>query len=192
MTNWNIQQNLRETVGQEWHLLAELALTSQVHVKRKAGFLLSRMALLECLRERGMNVKPLDLVLENFSQIKKFPHLTISLSHTNDYGAALVSESSEFRSVGIDIEQEARVVSKLVRTRILHPDDQRLRNIELWCLKEAAFKALMNTGIFNAPFEFSSIRIGNGEWSHSPSYLSGKWELEIIKEVVMARAFLLN
>ena len=97
-----------------------------------------------------------------------------------------------FRSVGIDIEREDRVVKDSIRERIAHKDDANFRNIEQWCLKEAAFKALMNTEQFEKPVEFSSICIGKESWSHSPSGLKGKWEMETIKLFVVARAFLQN
>ena len=117
---------------------------------------------------------------------------TLSLSHTSECGAAMIADRKFFRSVGIDIEREDRVVKDFIRERITHKDDTNFRNIEIWCLKEAVFKALMNTEKFEKPLEFSSICIGKDSWSHSPSGLEGKWEVETIKPVVVARAFLQN
>jgi 4'-phosphopantetheinyl transferase EntD len=94
--------------------------------------------------------------------------------------------------VGIDIEQEERKVKDEVAMRIAHPNDLKLRKIELWCLKEAVFKAIMNSGLCTTPVEFSSIRIQEKTWTHPSSQLKGEWELEVIKKVVIARALVKN
>jgi 4'-phosphopantetheinyl transferase EntD len=192
MVTLKLSKNLTDPKDPEWELLIKSTLPDDVHSDRKMGFLLSRDALKNALSDLGISTHPVDLKLTPFHQLEKFPHLTVSLSHTKELGAALVAERKDFRSIGIDIEHEARVVKDMIRERITHPEDRNLRNIELWCLKEAAFKAIMNTQKFDHPVEFSSIKIGNRRWTHSPSGLEGEWEFEIVNSIVIAKAFLKN
>lgn len=187
---WKLLKTLSNPKNPEWELLIKLTLGDEVHSDRKTGFLLSREALMMALKEAQIEVDIKDLKLDGYSTLLRFPQLTISLSHTKECGAALIADRQTFRSVGIDVEHEARVVKDSIAERVSNPRDTSLRNIELWCLKEAVFKTLMNSGDFEKPIEFSSIEIGNQTWSHSPSGLKGEWELEMIKPFVIARAFL--
>lgn len=190
---WNLSKTLINPNDPEWDLLADLTLGENVHPDRKASFLLARNALRICLKEAGKNVAISELILKDYSGIKGVPEFILSLSHTKSCGAALLAPAVEFRSVGIDVEDSGRVVKKSIIERVGHPgDDTTLRNIELWSLKEASFKALMNTGLFPKPVEFSSLSVSKKTWSHSPSGLSGKWELEHVDSFVIARAFLKN
>lgn len=176
----------------EWNDLVLEVLGTKVHPNRVQGFLLSRQALLEAMAEFGKNLRIKDLDLEEFHQLKKEKDYTLSLSHSKDVGAALVVKKTDFRSVGIDIEDENRIVKDTILERVSHPEDLNLRKIELWCLKEAAFKALMNSQNFDKPVEFSSIIISRHTWSHPPSALEGEWEIQIQEGLVVAKAFLKN
>lgn len=190
MLTWNLTKTLSKPNDPEWEMLIKFSLPDDVHSDRKNGFLLSRQALISALKDQGLEISAGALQLVTHSQIRDLPQFTISLSHTKIAGAALVADRKNYRSVGIDIEQEERIVKDSIRDRIAHPDDKNLRNIELWCLKEAAFKTLMNTQKFEKLLEFSSICIGEKKWTHSPSGLEGEWELEFIKPFVIAKAFL--
>ena len=192
MKNWELTQTLRNPKNPDWEKLAKDYLEEGVNPKRKHGFLLARQALKTCLSNRGLEIEILGLRLEKFSKVLGFPELTISLSHTKDGGAALVEDAKVYRSVGVDIEQENRPVKDSIIQRISHPEDERLRNIELWCLKEAVFKVLMNTGLFEKNVEFASIKIGKGHWIHSPTKLQGEWTCEMVNSFVLARAYLKN
>jgi 4'-phosphopantetheinyl transferase EntD len=185
-------KNLTDSQDPEWDLLINSTLGSDIHADRKMGFMLSRAALKCALSSLGIYTHPLKLKMTRHHLLAEYGHLTVSLSHTKNLGAALVAERKDFRSLGIDIEQEERVVKDMIRNRIAHPEDENLRNIEIWCLKEAVFKAIMNTDLFENPIEFSSIKIGKDKWTHSPSKLQGEWELEISNSVVIAKAFLKN
>jgi len=190
MHTWNLSKSLSKPNDPEWEMLIKFSLPADVHSDRKNGFLLSRQALIYALKEQGLEISAGALLLDSHSQIRNLPQFTISLSHTKVAGAALVADRKTYLSVGIDIEQEERVVKDSIRDRIAHPSDKNLRNIELWCLKEAVFKTLMNTGKFEKPLEFSSILIEDKKWAHSPSGLEGEWELELVRPFVMAKAFL--
>jgi 4'-phosphopantetheinyl transferase EntD len=190
MQIWKVTKTLSNPKDPEWKSLVKSSLGEGVHSNRKFGFMLSREALIMALKEAGYSCSIPHLKMEQYSGLKSFPQFTISLSHTKEAGAAVVADRQTFRSVGIDIEHEERLVKEAVIERVSHPGDLVLRNIEIWCLKEAAFKAIMNTGSFEAPVSFSSIQIEDKTWSHSPSSLQGEWELDIINQIVVARAFL--
>jgi phosphopantetheinyl transferase (holo-ACP synthase) len=192
MKNWELTQTLQNPKNPEWEKLANASLEAGVNPKRKQGFLLAREALKSCFSNRGLELEISELQLEKFSKVLGFPELTISLSHTKDAGAALVEDAKVYRSVGIDIEQENRPVKDSIIQRVAHPEDERLRNIELWCLKEAVFKVLMNTGLFEKNVEFASIKIGKDHWLHSPTKLQGEWSCEMVNSFVLARAYLKN
>lgn len=193
MFKWKLTKNLTDPLDPEWDELARSALGMGVHPDRKTGFLLSREALKNVLKSLGYDTPIRDLKLSHFHQLIPCPELTISLSHTKECGVALVGDRKEFHSLGIDVEHEERQVKDNILERIAHPhDDASLRKIETWCLKEASFKALMNTGKFAAPVEFNSIQIASDRWFHSPSNLEGEWRIERIKPFVVAMAFLKN
>lgn len=193
MFKWKLTKNLTNPLDPEWDELADSTLGTGVHPDRKMGFLLSREALKMALKSLGYDTPIRDLKLSHFHQLLLYPKLTISLSHTKECGVALIADRKDFHSLGIDVEHEERQVKDNILDRITHPDDDTsLRKIEIWCLKEACFKALMNTGKFAAPVEFSSIQMTSDRWIHSPSKLEGEWRIERIRPFVVAMAFLKN
>jgi 4'-phosphopantetheinyl transferase EntD len=192
MTMWTISQTLRDSEDTEWEKLVMSQFPEGVHPKRKEGFLLARSSLRDCLRSLALNCPIQSLVLKDFSRLEIHPQFTISLSHTNQCGAAFIALRKDFRSIGIDVEHEERIVKPSVIERIKNPLDINLREIELWCLKEAVFKALMNSGNFQNPVEFASICIQEDRWTHIETNLSGKWEISDLKPFVVARSLLEN
>lgn len=192
MYTWNFTSNLILPTDPEWDILAKEVLGNTLHPERKKSFIRSRIALKNALKNQDLEASIHELKLNHFHSLEAFPDLTVSLTHTKEAGAALVAPRKDFLSLGIDIESEARVVKENIKERITHPSDLVLRNIELWCLKEASFKALMNSGKFLAPMEFASIKISEQKWSHPPSGLEGEWKLEKLNSFVVAMAFLKN
>lgn len=190
MHNWFMTQTLRKPNDPEWDQLIKISLGEGINPNRVNGFLLAREALIKCFNDRGIKVSIKELELARYHQVIKFPQFTVSLSHTKECGAALIADRNAYRSVGIDIERETRQVKDSVSQRVSHPQDEQLRKIELWCLKEAVFKTLMNTELFEKNVEFSSIQIAKDHWFHSPSNLKGEWTCEIIDSFVVAKAFL--
>lgn len=193
MYTWKLTKNLTDPLDPQWEELAQTCLGDRVHESRKKGFFLSREALKQSFREVGFKLSIKDLKLKEFHRLPSLPDYTLSLSHTKDFGAALIAERKEFLSLGIDVENDSRIVKDSIINRIAHPLDlENLRKIEVWCLKEAVFKALMNSGQFPVPLEFSSIQLKPNSWTHSPSGLSGEWILQKEGEALIAMAFLRN
>lgn len=68
-----------------------------------------------------------------------------SRSHTDNWACALLGpQGPNQTSLGVDIESRTRVIKPGARRFYEHKDDQTktLQPLEIWCLKEAAFKAL--------------------------------------------------
>jgi 4'-phosphopantetheinyl transferase EntD len=190
MLTYRLTSTLNPSEDSEWKQLVNSVLGEAVHPKRVKGFCLSREALKQCLSERGIQIAIPDLILETFAALKDQNSLTISLSHTPEWGAAIIGDAKDFISVGIDIEPLERIVKAPILERISHPDDLKLTPLKIWTLKEASFKAIMNTGKFEHSVEFSSIQIAEGCWLHTTSQLSGEWRLEEQNGMCIALAWL--
>lgn len=190
MLTYRLIKSLSPTDDTQWKQLVKTVLGEDVHPGRVKGFCLSREALKQCLAERGIHISIPDLLLESFAAVKGQDSLTISLSHTPEWGAAVIGEAKNFISVGIDIEPLERIVKPMILERISHPDDLNLSPLSLWTLKEASFKATMNTGKFEHSVEFSSLKISEGKWTHVPSQLQGEWKLEEQQGLIVALAWI--
>jgi phosphopantetheinyl transferase (holo-ACP synthase) len=176
----------------EWENLVTHFLGPGVHPGRQKGFCLAREALRLALKEQGEKVEISDLGLQQHCEVSKAKKWTISISHTPLWGAAIIGDKKEYRSVGIDIEPMVREVKQIIRERISHPEDMNLRNLELWCVKEAAFKAAMNTLIFEKPIEFSDLLITHEKWTHLPSKIQGEWHIQNLHEHMLTSAWIKN
>jgi hypothetical protein len=170
-----ITQTCDESDRDEWNKLLSSSLGIDIHPGRKQGFILAREALRECYRERGIDIPIAKLKFLNYSTLEQHAEDLISLSHHKNWGAALLVSRLSYRSGGIDIEDRSRRVLDQVLERISHPEDMPLEGIELWSVKEAIFKCLWNTGMFERPFEFASIVVRDKSWIHPDSGLSGSW-----------------
>ena len=190
--HWHFTQTLNEKEREEWNLLARNELGIGVHPDRITGFLLGREALRLCFNKFGRTIGISDLKIKNFNYLTNHSDVTFSISHTHLIGAAIVGEKLKYSGLGIDVELENRGVKDAIIERISHCNDQSLDKINLWCVKEAAFKALMNTGKFHKNIEFGDIEIGPKIFTHSPTQITGEWDFENPKPFVMARAWIYN
>lgn len=115
----------------------------------KDAFTNSREALAKLLKQENHLISDLkaDLELLNYQNLKKFPDYVLSLSHTRGAGAAVLAHRQDVASLGIDIEWSDRVLKEEASRFYRHPEDSHYDNkLELWTMKEAAFKALSPRG----------------------------------------------
>lgn len=147
------------------------------HPTRLQGFYSSRHSLLQNLREFFPDCSYQDLLLHSHHQLAAYPDLTLSLSHSPLAGASVLGGKGEYQGLGIDIEPLSRVVKESIIHRVTTPRDQNLSPVEIWCLKEAIYKCVSNSGCFAGILEFREMEIGDGQWYHSPSALQGEWKL---------------
>ncbi len=106
----------------------------------------SRLALQQCLLDEGHRPAPqqLELSPQDPTHLPGFPNVRVSLSHTKGLGGALLAKRHEFLGVGLDLEWEDRPIQVGGDKFFVNPMDQLPPSITLWCLKEAAFKALFS------------------------------------------------
>jgi 4'-phosphopantetheinyl transferase EntD len=162
----------------------ETMLPADVHPERAQSFLLSRLALQEALQTLlARKIAPTELGLVHHHALHSFPDCFATLSHTKDAAVAWVRKQ---RGHGIDLERLDRPLKESIWERIHHPDDDKnLTRLELWCLKEAAFKALFNGQHIHGPVAFKDIQFkkdGHWQWrSVSGHYLTsiedGQWQV---------------
>ena len=189
MLIWKLSNFLTHPEENAWKTLAQRHLPEDVHPNRRQGFLLARNALRMCFDSFSLKIPIEQLELDHFDQLKNHPEYTVSLSHTPQWGAALVASHKIYRSVGIDIEPVERVVKPAIFERVSHPEDAKFEALELWSLKEAAFKAVMNTRKFGKNIEFSSLQIHQDGWFHDKEF-QGKWTLSHQNGLIIAMATL--
>lgn len=142
-----------------------MKITHEVQISAtKDAFTNSREALARLLINEGRQIQEIkqDLELIDFQNLKNFPEYLTSISHTRGAGAAVLAKKENFYSLGIDIEWIDRVMKPEAQKFFRHPEDSLYENLlELWTMKEAAFKALSPLG-FPGVLVLSKIVIQNG------------------------------
>lgn len=111
---------------------------------RGRDFYLSRSALKECLIELSPDFNEIELdelTIENHQHLLNHPQIAVSLSHTKDYAAAVISDDPRVISVGIDLELTTRPIKEGITKYFEHSFDSAYSPLELWVIKEACFKA---------------------------------------------------
>lgn len=153
-------------------------LIHQVNISdQNDAYLNSRTSLQKLLLTQGFRVNDLkvDLELINFQNLPKFPDYLVSLSHTKGAGAAVIALKNEYLSLGIDIEWNERIMKPGTEKFYRHPEDSLYENnLELWTMKEAAFKALSPLG-YPGVLVLSKIIIQDGIfWTNEKKEIKGK------------------
>jgi phosphopantetheinyl transferase (holo-ACP synthase) len=115
--------------------------------QKAKNYYISRMALLECLDGEHLDWDKLEI--EGNLKLKFFPETLVSISHTDDIGAALTARTEKYLSIGIDIEKMGRPFNEKTKKFFLNAqDDYQAQHqaaaslLEIWSFKESAFKAL--------------------------------------------------
>lgn len=138
----------------------EVQISAEKHAFRNSREALARLL----LNQAEIKITDLkgELELINYQNLKNFPDYVLSLSHTKGAGAAVLAKKSEVRSLGIDIEWSDRNLKDEAARFYKNAQDSVYENkIELWTMKEAAFKALSPLG-YPGVLVLSKIIIQNG------------------------------
>lgn len=163
-----------------------MKITHEVQISSdKDAFTNSREALATLLKQEMISVINLksDLELINYQNLKNFPDYVLSLSHTRGAGAAVLAKKTDYKSLGIDIEWSDRHLKDEASRFYRHPDDSPFYQdkLELWTMKEAAFKALSPRG-FSGVLVLSKIIIKDGEFfTHEQPSIRGRVETYLKK-----------
>jgi phosphopantetheinyl transferase len=149
---------------------------SQLNTQRKAlKCLLSKFQKIECKtklatlplrvspsrnREWSESRKLVSKICSLFVQKNNFQSIRLSLTHTVSATAAIVASQS-VSGIGIDIESFERKIDERIAKRVKGSQERypkTLKPIDIWCAKEAAFKAHpKNKGLVLSDFVFCNL-----------------------------------
>ncbi len=114
------------------------------HVNRHRQWASGRVALSLALKDLGLEINLLQAKFLDHQSILELPKWKFSLSHTDSFAAAWLLPKSPHAGMGLDIEDNDRVVPYGVSERMKNAGDSAaLSPLELWCIKEAAYKTLL-------------------------------------------------
>jgi 4'-phosphopantetheinyl transferase EntD len=190
MLIFRLSQELNSDELEQWNNLQKTTLGEGVHPDRALSYCLSRDALRACLRQIGIEPQIQELILTDHHKILTVEDYTLSLSHTKNWGAAVIGSRLKYLGLGIDVELKDRAIKTAVLNRILHSEDEILAPVTLWCLKEAIFKTLMNAQKITHPFEFSSIQVSTTGWTHADSNSMGDYQMVDHPKLAIALAWI--
>ena len=170
--------------------------TKKLIDKKIAEKYLSRKALQAVAQLAGQVLGPSDLVLNHHHYIDKCPDHFFSLSHTTDYAAAIVVSSNAYLGAGIDIELKQREFTASHHRFFTHKeDDQDIPKLNLWCIKEAIYKAsshliadtyLLKDIIVSPKCSFIIDKKING----TDCNITGTWQIIAHPELIIATALI--
>jgi len=118
------------------------------HPEKNYSHYLSRMGIQYLSKVLGALPPPLDKIeLVDFQHIKALPGHIFSVSHTKDCALVASAQAEKFKGIGVDIERVHRTIKVDSEKYFLNSDDSFQGSLlEKWCVKEACFKALSNSG----------------------------------------------
>jgi phosphopantetheinyl transferase (holo-ACP synthase) len=158
-----------------------------------SGHYNSRMALKLLMESSHGAIVPSidDLTLINFINLKNYPEYMISLSHTKKVGAAIVGKISKFRGVGVDIEWKNRPIKNGATKYFQNEFDETMEPLELWVMKEAAFKALHSLKLTETELLKKIVINKNTFYPIAHPVVVGQIQLFIENELMIACAAIL-
>lgn len=170
----------------EWNEAANVKL-SYAHPNRKREWVLARMALKLAFEEFKLDFTSKHEFIGHH-HLKGLPGFSFSLSHTLERGGVwLVPGLDENERLGFDIELKKRTLTPSVLERFSHPlDKTNLSPLELWTVKEAAFKSLPKETQEN--IWLNSIQVQDGIYSMNDAH--GEWATETKDDLILTRALL--
>jgi 4'-phosphopantetheinyl transferase EntD len=137
--------------------------------------------------EVGVSVDWAELHSESHSSLATHPEWIFSISHTRD--SAMVWLAPSGNQIGADVEIVTREISPVAmqRLRSQRDDVRGLSAIEIWTLKEAAFKALTPKQQGDA-WVFDMVIRGN-EFFSPDETVAGYWRQELDQQWVRSIAW---
>ena len=135
-----------------------------------------------------------ELEIVNHQYLKEDRRILVSISHTNDFAVASVSDSDQLSSIGVDLEVSTREIKEGIYKFFINESDQITNTLELWCIKEAAFKALSPLYQEEKTLVLKDINILKDGTFHLSQCkdLSGFWKLESKEDKLLTHAIILK
>jgi 4'-phosphopantetheinyl transferase EntD len=176
--------------------IPEVVLERYPSKKRASEHYTSRLALLESLKSCKLDQfkSYSDLTIVNHHHMLLAEEALVSLSHTHHFAMASVTNCSDITSIGIDLENIEREIKPGLKKFYNNTHDQIQDQLRLWCIKEAAFKAISPLYEGEKQLVLKDIAIlENGEFSlllEKP--ISGYWKCSLKKEKLFTHAVILK
>lgn len=162
-------------------------LMPDVHQNRINEWSLARCALHIALQKHKLEIAPQNYVFKNVHELEHLPLHNFSLSHSKNWAAAVISDTTSSRHIGLDIELKDRVINDGILQRMHHKnDDTSIGPLELWSIKEACYKALPS--IAQEGIWLNHIAINKDGFELSQSQFKGYWELIDHDELIISIA----
>ena len=180
-------ENAPVALRDQWHQVARERM-ADVHANRQKEWALARLCLALCFEKHGIVLGPAQAVFKNHHEVAHLPAWRFSLSHSRDVAGAWLMPAAQVRGLGVDVELSNRKVPPQVKARLAHKQDAKLSDLELWTLKEAAFKALPTLAQTDIWLNRIIVREKQFELENSP--FIGEWSLEKDQSLTIARAWL--
>ncbi len=147
---------------------------------------LARDALRQLIKKED-SIEEIELEIESHLHLKKNPQLLVSLSHTKAIGAACICHNRYAQSIGLDIEWSERIIKPGIEKFYLNDNDDLISHtkLDLWMIKEAAFKAISpiyekSKNLEDKPLVLKDIIVKNNQFSTKIASLEymGHYQLE--------------
>ncbi len=141
-------------------------LLKKAHPQRILSYYNSRMALLNCLANYGIKSSFGHLNIIDHHHLEHFPEYLVSISHTRDIGASVIAKIEKYSSIGLDIELSSREIPPNSERYYHSKADilERATQLDIWCIKEAAYKAISSSNReVNPPLTMAKIWINEKE-----------------------------
>lgn len=180
-------ENAPAAARDQWHQVARERM-ADVHANRQKEWALARLCLAQCFEKHGIDLNPTQAVFKNHHEVAHLPAWRFSLTHSKDVAGAWLMPAALVRGLGVDVELTQRKVPPQVKARLTHQQDIKLSDLELWTLKEAAFKALPH--LAQTDIWLNRILITEKFFELENSPFKGQWTLEKAHGLTIARAWL--
>ncbi len=164
--------------------------------KRASHHYTSRLALLEALQNCGLNQfeNYSDLGIVNHHHMEEAKNALVSLSHTNEFAMAAATYCEEIKSIGVDLENCSREIKPGIEKFFINEEDEIKSTLHLWCIKEAAFKAISPLYKDDKQLVLKDIAVkSNGDFKLllEPA-IDGHWKLASKEQMLFTHALILK
>ena len=153
----------------------------------------ARLALIKSIQDKNFEDYK-DLDIENHQFMKNDQQIKVSLSHADHKAMATTTTDSLILSIGVDLEREDREIKKGIKKFYIIDNDELDSPLELWCVKEAAFKAISPLYKGDKKLVLKDITVkksGAFTLELNPN-LNGHWKLERKSAEIHAYAIILK
>ncbi len=174
------------------------------NIKVATNYFVSRFALKAVLIQLDKlfsDYQDSQLKIINHHHLINHPEILVSISHTNSFGAAIISTCANTESIGIDIEHIDRSITPNSYKFFLNNTDSQILYDDLlkaWTIKEAIFKAVYPKLSYfehlipeNKKFVLTDIWASKNKFGIiGSSKVIGRYNSSIQQDIIVSTAYL--